>query len=1323
MNNSTNKHTTPLKYSLLLATIITLMTLGFSTEEPYGKPGDPLPPSVTCNCYNPPFITNQSKPNVLIILDNSNSMDEDFYGGAVGSFSTASKSEIARTVLRDLIAQTKGLIRLGIMTYKLPTDVQASYIHNSHYFASYDIRSWCPGNPPDACRLFCENHTRWSDKATCANYCTTQNQFFDIDSFVDQIVDTWNTGPYFPSSAERIKYCRLTYPKTQAQPNPLHDTDDNSTIYYKNSAPFYASSDQGAGFCYSPYPYYNAYENTPDIYDCYADKVGSSNFNTGYSNFLFSASFLPTDSDYALGYRDFGKRVNWYSVGQAWYSTSSTANGTGYLHTPVEDLSDANGTLTSTYTNGMTRLTLMDDNSTRYMSCSSTDKNTCGYIVNAALTPTAGTLKLAYDYFKGNITGTPSPIQSVCQKNFIIYVTDGLPNVDEQGVKASAESLMPTVLTRIDNLRTLTASVGGGTNRLGVKTYVLGMGLTSEAKIYLDQMADHGNTTISNHAYYGDDPAQFANALSDIFGNIVHTVTSATSVSILSEKTRQGANLIQAVFYPTRALDTSGKKGTWLGHLYNYWMHISKTTTTLREDTVQDLILNLANDYVLEFSYNSLTGVVVDRYRDADGDGMIDANETASNHVDTVTLDETKPLWEAGKILSRRSAQDRTLYTVVNTPSSGAAAGPLIPFNDGNSSSFSSLLGSPLTYDACLGEDNNTRRSRVYPSCTDDSCVRRTNLINYVRGRDAIIRDSIVPVETGLSAQAARTTPGSSAILSIPHPRMSLITSFAMSLRQGLMPPPVPRTGTALKASCARRRRASFSPGPTTACSTLSRRALLTTCPIPECRPPVAAGSHRFRQGTVGLHSQEFSALSSLAGSSRLLPSRLRGSQPLHRQHDHPRGNQKGPHRRDAAWRCSGAGHGLRAAPPSDTCPSVSCSNVTTCYNPGGCTGLSSYFALDITDPEQPKFLWEFAHPNLGYSYSGPAVLTRNGKYYVMFLSGPTGLDGSSNQDLHAFTLTINPRNSSDTRDPKLGIDMIESIDVWTSGSNIKNAIGGRLFTTGVDINGDGNTDFVFFGESDTPSGKLSGLKGGVIRVYLDHDDPGNWDFTEGFLNLAQQPITAKVETAKCFNRWYLFLGSGRYFTASDAYPTQRDFITAVPLYCTDFSDPSTCPSSINYVHGSEESVCTDFSAVTKTHQAWFIELDGADGSDYLKERLITDPTVSSQDMVFFTTTQPVGPAKACETGGHTRVWAMNCATGEAINDYSCAAAQVKDLSGTIYLQTSTGAINRILVADSFTDEGGRATPWIEGIPPESSTPFVGRFRTRDAHVLHWIEK
>src|SRR5208283_613377 len=92
---------------------------------------------------------------------------------------------------------------------------------------------------------------------------------------------------------------------------------------------------------------------------------------------------------------------------------------------------------------------------------------------------------------------------------------------------------------------------------------------------------------------------------------------------------------------------------------------------------------------------------------------------------------------------------------------------------------------------------------------------------------------------------------------------------------------------------------------------------------------------------------------------------------------------------------CSGA---ILTNAPSDTCNPVQCTNPNTCYNPPGCIGLSSYYAIDITDAQNPILLWEFSHPLMGYSYSGPAVITKwssktsasGYQYYVMFLSGPT---------------------------------------------------------------------------------------------------------------------------------------------------------------------------------------------------------------------------------------------------------------------------------------------------------------------------------------------
>ena len=137
--------------------------------------------------------------------------------------------------------------------------------------------------------------------------------------------------------------------------------------------------------------------------------------------------------------------------------------------------------------------------------------NTCPYIVNASNTPTAGTLQTAFNYFNGTLPGYSSPISALCQRNFIIYATDGLPSTFINGsqptpVPAVMSSLLQEVIQQLNNLQagvTQTIATTPPTSQtFPIKTYVLGMGLTAEAKTNLDQMAVAGGTvTSAGHAY------------------------------------------------------------------------------------------------------------------------------------------------------------------------------------------------------------------------------------------------------------------------------------------------------------------------------------------------------------------------------------------------------------------------------------------------------------------------------------------------------------------------------------------------------------------------------------------------------------------------------------------------------------------------------------------------------------------------------------------------------------------------------------------------------------------------------------------------------
>ena len=246
---------------------------------------------------------------------------------------------------------------------------------------------------------------------------------------------------------------------------------------------------------------YNPDETVADGYNCYTQKTGTDDGTYAGTNpgqyggtMNMSGTFYPTDEDNALGFNDFGRRMTWWYEGRTWFANSSP--GPGYLNVPVATNLADNVQLNAL----LAEEDMKEGDEAGYMSCGS--GNTCPYIVDAGLTPVAGTLQTAIDYFKGNLSGYSSPIQDSCQKNFVIFVTDGLPSVNENGATGTATSLMPAVINKIDKLRALQTTLGSGpsTYTFNILTYVLGMAITSDAKPYLDNMAVHGGTAVGGQA-------------------------------------------------------------------------------------------------------------------------------------------------------------------------------------------------------------------------------------------------------------------------------------------------------------------------------------------------------------------------------------------------------------------------------------------------------------------------------------------------------------------------------------------------------------------------------------------------------------------------------------------------------------------------------------------------------------------------------------------------------------------------------------------------------------------------------------------------------
>ena len=499
------------------------------------------------------------QPNVLFIFDNSNSMDQSTVGDANGSWHPSSRSVMGRKALQNITNAWVNQMRIGLMTYRLPS-ASKYQLHATNYFVSYEPKSYCPSDNKvilDACQNYCRTGDAAS-QATCQTGCSALNPAFDA-TYRDSIITNYGTG-----SEQRSRYCNLIYPKTHRINNL---SNPGSYIYYKTPGTFYAGGNYGNQYC--NFNVYSPNEGAPwDSYRCYYNKTDASDGSTNYTGAGMSGTFSPTDEDFALGFYDYGRRMQWYYSGQTWYANSSP--GGGFLHRGC----DNNDSVTNLQKNALlAKLATKESDQAGYMVCTDTgNPNNCAYIVNAGLTPMAGSFRSAYNYFKGEAdyrsgVSYTSPIQDYCQKNFIVYVTDGLPSVNETGTAGTAASLIDGVKTRIENLRMLKKTISGKEYDFDIQTYVIGVALTEDAQPYLDSMAEKGGTAVSGKAYYANNLDELNTALAKVFESISSKAFSFSTASVSASRVKDENFLYEASFLPA-PLNTL--EPFWLGYLKQF---------------------------------------------------------------------------------------------------------------------------------------------------------------------------------------------------------------------------------------------------------------------------------------------------------------------------------------------------------------------------------------------------------------------------------------------------------------------------------------------------------------------------------------------------------------------------------------------------------------------------------------------------------------------------------------------------------------------------------------------------------------------------------
>jgi type IV pilus assembly protein PilY1 len=308
------------------------------------------------------------------------------------------------------------------------------------------------------------------------------------------------------------------------------------------------------------------------------------------------------------------------------------------------------------------------------------------------------------------------------------------------------------------------------------------------------------------------------------------------------------------------------------------------------------------------------------------------------------------------------------------------------------------------------------------------------------------------------------------------------------------------------------------------------------------------------------------------------------------------------------------------------------------------------YYALDITDPNNPLYMWSFTDAKFGETWSEPVIgrikMSDGTSKYVAFVGGGYDTPANNNTGKAFFVIDIETgaklweyHNSGSVSDDRQYM-------------NFSIAAPPRA----VDLNNDGHVDRVYIGDVGGQLWKFdfstpATISGGVIT---------NWNASStGKRFFVASPSQANPPAA------------GEYYPAQAIYTppaVARDINKNIWVYfgTGDRNHPNNTSSNRFYAikdttenngvatmtQGSyfQESSLTDVTAGTGTvTQGYYIRLgvDDSGNVDNANEKILS-AVDAFNGVVFFTTFTPTTATVCNGGGGDARLYAVNLTTGDA---------------------------------------------------------------------------
>ncbi|MBU5613301.1 pilus assembly protein [Geomonas azotofigens] len=1064
-----------------------------------------------------------------------------------------------------------------------------------------------------------------------------------------------------------------------------------------------------------------------------------------------------------------------------------------------------------------------------------------------AMSPSDTTGKSSRTDLRLNSDDFPSdmnPSEYVCQSNNILLVTDGASTADQngdvgdvvntyKGVSGNVTGTCPKYagsknlddlawLARHRNInafsRTSASTEVPVKKNQMISTYVVFNGADNGESGECDNLSLLSNTASKGGTdlLRADIPDQYQETLRKAFEAVAGGTASGTAASILSNSEGSGANILQAVFYPSKDFETPTGQTTptfarWIGEVQNLWYYVDPFigNSTVREDTNTNNDLDIVNDYVVDFQFKGGETLAV-LTKDTNGDGAGDTvvttamdsrvknqgfctnstTPTSSSYSKCATdagcitgetcvvqgvvnADDVHSLWRAGRTLWERNLDNshRTLFTYLYGTTASGCTGAF------SGSGLYDLAAAARNWDTINANDKCILKSVLQASSDDEA----KNILKFAEGYDYKDYDSStnsIPGTIDNKIPRKRTVQRNGlskvwklgdVITSTPRIQsFNKLNNYHLDVPAGYADTTyandATQTGFANSTTYKERGMAyagandgmlhAFNLGSLTVSGTGPVKATLNDNGSTLGKEMWAFLPKHVLPYLKYLADPDYSHLYLVDGPTRLVDASIgtdyaNATAPYVAAGCNSTDDKYWACKRDGAttnnksWRTiliGSMGVGGASANAGATC--------TDCIKtPVDGVGYSSYYALDITNPANPTYLWEFSDANLGAATTGAAVVRiahtftasdgvygkegstpTNGRWFAVIGNGPSGpidttyhqFKGKSNGPLRLFILDLKTGSAFDP--------------IVTS---INNAFAGAIGPGPIDTDRSKRTDpgfysddAVYFGYAncsgncgtDTPT-----WDGGIMRLLTNESsDVSTWSLSTLVSGIG--PVTtavSKIQDRKNHNLW-LYSGSGRYFfKGDDSSAAGKIFAVKEPCYDTvnddiykkniiDGQSPK-CTAAIAFSTSDFANQTSDINSVTGK-KGWYIDLGAEDTTNkYGAERIITEPVAMGNGAVFFTSFMP--STDICNYGGNSYLWGMRYDTG--------GAASAGQLKGKALVQVSTGSFEEIDLSTALTSNLNRrmAVPMV-GKPPTDPPPIVSSSGNKPLRrILHIQEK